>query len=180
MFTTDKIGHGYLPTYTQLLAQLVERGGIPRIVEVGIANGEGLQMFRTLCPHADLYGVDNRPTTATSAGAVAAGAIIVIGDQADPALADQLPGTFDLIVDDASHDNNLTWRTWTNLWPKVSAGGTYVIEDWNHAGGLCEQLARDLLLVFREDAPGVFEGLNRRMVDSITYRAGLIVIRRAL
>lgn len=179
MFTTDKVGHGYLPTYMQLLAEHGDpTRGVPRIVEVGIANGEGLAMLRALCPHADLWGVDHEQWRANTTAAIEAKARIVIADQADPRLWDMLPGTWDLVIDDASHDNMLTFATWRILWPRVGAGGVYVIEDWNHAGGLCRTLARDLVDVFAEDHPGVFEGLHMRTVDSITYRHGLIIIRK--
>lgn len=179
MFSTDKVGHGYLPVYMQLLAAL-GTDGVPRIAEIGIANGEGLAMLRALCPHADLWGVDIDPHRRHASEVVRSGATIITMSQDDPRLADQLPGTWDLIIDDASHDNTKTQLTWQHLWPKVGAGGVYVIEDWNHAGGICAQLAADLLYVFDQGRPGVVEGLNMRTVDSITYRDGLIIIRRTL
>jgi predicted O-methyltransferase YrrM len=43
---------------------------------------------------------------------------------------EQLDGTLDLVVDDASHQYDLTRRSFEILFPRLSPGGTYVIEDW--------------------------------------------------
>ena len=61
------------------------------------------------------------------------GTIRIVAAQDDPALPGLLKQhseQWDLIVDDASHDGIKTERTLELLWPLVSAGGFYVIEDW--------------------------------------------------
>lgn len=161
---TDKIGHGYLPTYRELAERY---GPSASLLEIGVANGEGLELFRELFPYARLVGVDNRPSARWPDGAQR-----VVADQASTALPELVGGTFEIIVDDASHDNELTRRTWQNMWPSVKPGGTYVVEDWSHAGGLIRGFAGDLLDVFREDAPLVDD------VEMIRYRPGLILIMK--
>ncbi len=59
------------------------------------------------------------------------------GDQATlTALADEeLPDGIDLVVDDASHQYELTKATLGVLLPRLRPGGKYVIEDWGWAHG---------------------------------------------
>ncbi len=164
-FTTDKIGHGYLPTYLNIAAQLPAPA---TILEVGVAGGASLTMWRHLAPGADVVGVDiNAQATWPD------GTHRVVADQTNPALASVLPYTaYDLIVDDASHDNARTRETWRQLWGLVKPGGWYVIEDWSHCGGLIREFAGELVDCFHESRPLAWG------VESVTYRPGLIVIRR--
>jgi hypothetical protein len=48
------------------------------------------------------------------------------------------PSTFDLIIDDASHDYETTLRSFNGLFPRLRSGGIYVLEDWGwaHWGGI--------------------------------------------
>lgn len=165
MFTSDKVGHGYLPTYLYL-ASLIGTTG--QVCEVGVASGESLTMWQHLFPHGRVVGVDVNP------GAIwPDGTDKVVANQADPNLPNLLPAKqFDLIVDDASHNNALTDLTWQILWPLVVPGGWYVIEDWSHAGGLVRCFAGDLLDCFRERDPLTVN------VEEITYRPGLIIMKR--
>jgi Methyltransferase domain len=42
----------------------------------------------------------------------------------------ELGGSVDLVVDDASHTYEATRRSFELLYPRLSPGGTYIIEDW--------------------------------------------------
>jgi len=133
---TDKVDHGYAPTYVALAATLNDiRPNGPAadfdVLEIGVANGAGMAMFRDI--FGTVTGVDNRPETPAH----------IHADQADPdlwaklgeATKDRTGGArplFDVIVDDASHDPQLTRQTLLNMWPAVRPGGFYVVEDWNH------------------------------------------------
>jgi predicted O-methyltransferase YrrM len=54
-----------------------------------------------------------------------------------PALSEiveeELSGELDLVIDDASHQYELTKSSFEVLWPLLSPGGLYVIEDWSWA-----------------------------------------------
>lgn len=164
MFTTDKVGHGYLPTYLGLAGEL---GTAARVLEIGVASGESLQLWQALFPHGEIVGVDRNqgaiwpPNTRK-----------VVADQTDPSLAAIVGYGYDLVIDDASHDNDLTRVTWLNLWGVVIPGRFYVIEDWTHAGGLIRGFAGELLDCFREADPLVKD------VEDIRYRPGQIVLRK--
>jgi SAM-dependent methyltransferase len=172
-FTTDKIGHGYLGSYESIAAEL---GGSADVLEIGVANGEGLVLFRHLFPRGRLVGVDNNPRAYWREAQT--NAFKIVADQDDPSLPNIIATatgvhSFDLIVDDASHDNIKTKQTFLTMWPMLRPLGVYVIEDWNHAGGLCFQLASELpVKLLREDMP-IFSD-----VESIHYRHGLIIMRK--
>lgn len=120
-FKTDKIFyHGYFPEYVKIAAEL---GPGARVLEIGVLGGESLKMWQSLFPLGDITGVDNDrdagfPPEVTK----------VITSQDDPELITL--GTFDLIVEDASHDGKLSRKTFDILWPQVNPGGFYVLEDW--------------------------------------------------
>ncbi|MGA0608309.1 class I SAM-dependent methyltransferase [Phenylobacterium sp. VNQ135] len=42
-------------------------------------------------------------------------------------------GEFDLVIDDASHDYELSLRSFDGLFPLIKPGGIYVLEDWGWA-----------------------------------------------
>lgn len=174
MTVTDKIGHGYGPTYEQLSLLL---GPWPTVVEIGTADGDGLRYFREVFSPSLLVGVDCRPTE----GARAAADYLVVADQSAVNLPSRLRetagvGTWDLVVDDASHEDRLTWETLVNMWPVVNPGGVYVVEDWNHADMTCGRLARQLVTAFDDRRP--LRSLDLVGLESITYRPGLIVLRK--
>lgn len=165
MHETDKIGHGYGPTYEMIASTI---GSYPRVLEIGTANGDGLRYFYELFRPSLLVGVDINRHSSNLHGPMLHYA------QDDPDLPAHLPGKFDLIVDDASHDDVLTRRTLSNLWPLVAAGGGYyVIEDWSHAGMICGPLASAIPGWAFEEAAPLLPG-----VKTVTYSPGLIVIEK--
>jgi len=120
---TDKYSLGYAPVYRELLA------GRPRpaILEIGIAYGGSLFMWRDLAPGGVIVGV-----SLDSPAAKPDGVVFIQERQEAPELPGLVAdfGPFDLIVDDASHTGSLSAITFSNLWPLVRPGGWYVLEDW--------------------------------------------------
>ena len=51
-------------------------------------------------------------------------------DALDRIIKEDLGGELDMVVDDASHDYELTRRSFELLFPKLAPGGLYIIEDW--------------------------------------------------
>jgi len=177
---TDKIEQGYLAPYFQLAAELPDD---PVVVEVGCAHGAGLALFRSLWPAATLIGVDHLRPPELVRTIWDVRASLIVSDQADPALLTKILARLldrdrrpDLIVDDASHDGPKTLGTWALLWPIVAPGGFYVVEDWfvgfdthpDYDGSMLD-FARKLLMTLDGQSSGV---------ESITYRYGLIVIKK--
>lgn len=124
----DKGGtHSYIPEYERLLAPY--RKGCT-FMEIGLAHGLSLAMWREYMPEAILIGVDvaivfdadpHRKT----------GTWVVEGDATTAHPLDCLPDNtrFDVVIDDGSHITSDQVKTFNLLKPKMAAGGIYVIED---------------------------------------------------
>lgn len=165
---------GYLPTYLTLAGAIGTQG---RVCELGVQAGYSLELWQALFPDGLVVGVDSNAASTWPAGTCR-----VVAKQEDPALPGLLvqlsPTGYDLIVDDASHDGPTTRAAFEALWPLVVGGGTYVIEDWQTGfdgigfdlwDGSMVDLACDLLDALKR--PG-------GEVCQITYRHGLILLRR--
>jgi SAM-dependent methyltransferase len=65
----------------------------------------------------------------------------------DRILAEDLPGPLDLVLDDASHDYELTRASFEILFPRIRPGGCYALEDWQwaHAPGFWDRTDRPAL-----------------------------------
>lgn len=102
-----------------------------KILEVGIDRGGSLQLWRDYFPNGQIYGIDCRPKCIQLQ--LGERITCLLGYQNDTArLADIVAacGPFDVVIDDASHVGTLSLATFTGLFPAVSPGGLYVIEDW--------------------------------------------------
>ena len=122
---TDKEATGYLPSYLEIAARL---GPAARVCEIGVMNGGSLLMWQDIFPRGLIAGIDFNPTSHWPPGTIA-----IVAEQADPGLPAMLAAhapAWDLIVDDGSHNGGKTAATFDLLWPLISPGGYYVIEDW--------------------------------------------------
>jgi hypothetical protein len=176
-FSTDKVAQGYLPAYSHLARQL---GPAARVCEVGVALGGSLDMWRTLMPQATIAGIDIDPGARWPEGTIK-----IQASQDDPQivkLLDEHEESWDLIVDDASHDGKLTRATLDLLWPLVSPGGWYVIEDW-FTGFACHPEYDDSMLELAKsllDRLDPFYSEDDFMdVESIEYRHGMAILRKS-
>lgn len=102
-----------------------------KILEVGVNRGGSLQLWRDYFPNGHVYGIDNRPECIK----LQLGARITLlqASQKDTGVLTFLgtaDGPFDIVIDDASHIAALSLSTYTSLFPCVSPGGLYAIEDW--------------------------------------------------
>ncbi|WP_207801767.1 class I SAM-dependent methyltransferase [Phenylobacterium hankyongense] len=131
----------YLPFYDRAFAPY--RGSAVRMLEIGVSKGGSLDLWRKYFgPDAVLFGVDIDPACA---GHVDAPSQVRIGSQADPGFLRGVAGEMggiDIVLDDGSHVASHQRTTFQTLWPLLSPGGLYVIEDmhtayWPHwEGGL--------------------------------------------
>lgn len=171
-YDTDKVDQGYMPAYNTIADQI---GGAARVCELGVWHGGSLATWKDLFPKGTICGVDTDPQAYWPEGTIR-----IVAGQDDPALPGMLirhEDAWDLIVDDASHDSYLTARSFNLLWPLVSPGGFYVIEDWfvgyPEYHGMCKSpgmldLAKSLLDRLREDSD----------TESVSYRYGMAIVRK--
>jgi hypothetical protein len=107
------------------------------------------------------------------------GTVRVVCGQDDPALPGLLrehSPTWDLIAEDASHDGRLSAATFKLLWPLVSPGGFYVLEDWMVGlPGEWPEFGMSMLSTARGFLSLLTKGGD---VEDITYRYGLAVLRK--
>lgn len=154
-YHTDKAGW-YTPFYDLLFCG-DRRERIRKVLEVGIGTketmshvpgylpGASLFMWRDYFPDAEIWGVDIDKRAVAAAGAATGdgawpGTHCVHSDSSDPAVHQKLPRDFDLIVDDGSHNPEVQWQTFLNLFPLTKDGGLYIIEDAEDWRGLSERL----------------------------------------
>jgi len=158
----------YLPIYDELFARY--RSGMPgsepsrplRMLELGVWNGGSLELWRTYFgPEATIFGVDIDP---------ACGALdtpenpVRIGSQADPAFLAAVVaemGGVDIVLDDGSHIAEHQRASLDALFPLLSEGGIYVIEDtvtsyWASYGGGYRRPGTII-----EVAKGMVDGLSK-------------------
>ena len=173
-FGSDKIQQGYLPSYLRIAAGIGTAG---RACEVGVWQGDSLQMWQALFPGGIVCGVDidERALWPREADQV-------IASQDDPELPARLaaisPAGWDLIVDDASHQGELTAATFALLWPLVVPGGWYVIEDWFVGFGKHPLFPGDgSMLRTVESLLWLLED-PRGETESVEFRYGMAILRK--
>lgn len=118
----------YLDTYERYFAAYVGRP--VRMLEIGVSQGGSLEMWRRYFgPEAIIFGIDINPASATC---VDPPNQVRIGSQADPqflqAVIEEM-GPPDIILDDGSHVAAHQTQSFRALFPLLTDGGVYVIED---------------------------------------------------
>lgn len=137
--TIYKMEH-YLDVYHRLIGAWQGRSDI-RFLEIGIFEGGSIGLWNSFFAEgAHLVFADIDPECRRFAEP---GIEIEIGDQSDPVFLKSLGdshGPFDLIIDDGGHMMHQQKTSFANLWPYLSDGGLYVVEDthssyWPGFGG---------------------------------------------
>lgn len=121
---TDKstITHCYLDNYAKHLEGWRDKEFT--LIEIGVAGGASIKMWREYFPKANVYGIDNNPDCA--------GDGIFIGNQTDldfMASVMNRIGAPDIIIDDGSHVGHDMMNTFKKMFRWVKKGGFYVVED---------------------------------------------------
>lgn len=124
-YGTDKNDHGYMPFYAQYLPQYPER-----LLEFGVLKGASIKMWRELFPDADIHCVDLFKEFDPRTGLQELNVTCHQGSQADYDFLYTIPGHFDVIIDDASHQADLTMITFKHCMVNLlKSGGIYFVED---------------------------------------------------
>jgi cephalosporin hydroxylase len=126
---TDKASgqHNYLGFYEFFLAEWM--GSCRTLLEIGVGGGGSLKMWSDWLPHTRVIGFDNddgKKQYETDR------IIIEIGNQADENDLQRLITTYaplDIINDDGGHSHEQQLTSLRMLWPHLSSGGYYLLED---------------------------------------------------
>lgn len=125
----------YLDCYASLASTIRPR----TILELGIFQGGGYAFLDQLFRPERMAALDLSPTPidalsayiAKREGRSARYGVSQTDGAALEAIFDQdLGGVLDMVVDDASHTYAHTRRSFELLFPRLSPGGVYIIEDW--------------------------------------------------
>jgi hypothetical protein len=124
--TQVRNGRSYLAVYERYLRE--RRRRCFALLEIGILKGASLRMWNAYFPRASVIGLDVDPRAPSHAPEFP----VYVGSQDDRELlnriADEHPD-LEVIVDDASHINPLTFASFDALFPRLTSGGLYIIED---------------------------------------------------
>lgn len=115
---TTKADHGYAAFYATLPAP-------GRLLEVGIQRGNSLRAWRRIWPECVVTGLDLDQSHRALWPDGYPMTVCRVGDGRNA----ELPGLYDLIVDDASHRLGDQLAVYFNLITQLAPHGHYVIED---------------------------------------------------
>lgn len=124
--------HHYFSIYDRHFAPF--RGRPIKFLEIGVAKGGSLDIWRKFFGEdATIFGIDIDPACAEFDGISGQ---VRIGSQADEKflaeVIDEMGGV-DLILDDGSHNSHHIRKSFNTLFPMMSEGGVYMIEDLHAA-----------------------------------------------
>jgi hypothetical protein len=131
----------------------------PRLLEIGVLHGGSLELWREHFPAGTIVGID-----------IDKGCVervdppnrVMIGSQDDPNFLRSVVksmGGIDIVIDDGSHIGAHQIASFETLFPLLSVGGVYVIED------LHTSYWRDYAGGYGKKRTGI--GLLKRLVDDL-------------
>lgn len=109
-----------------------------KVLEIGVLDGASVQMWLEYFPNAQIFGLDQAVNTNvwTTPG-TRDRYTMVQGNQASPEMWTQFIADhgrdWDIIIDDGGHYSQEVIVTFRSLWPVLSGGGFYVIEDLEYS-----------------------------------------------
>ncbi len=192
-------GESYLHIYQRYLEPYRQ---LPlNFLELGVKDGHSTRMWKEYFPNATIYGLDfDEKCKKHEEERIK----ITIASQDDEEVLSQLSkevGGFDIILDDASHINSLTKRSFDILFSDhLKNDGIYLIEDLGNShvdlapmegswdcGGLIKNKSQGVDLSHkREDLDTLFADLIRRMdlgdteVHMVHFWSKIAVIKKGI
>jgi hypothetical protein len=167
-----------------------------KILEIGVWKGGSLQLWRSYFgEEAIIYGIDIDESAGNQG---VTDAQIRIGSQSDATFLKSVVsemGGLDIVIDDGSHLSNDVINTLNVLFPLLSVGGIYIIEDlhtsyWPKFGGGLRRKTSSIEILksvidtlnqpyFGKIAANQRLGLSRETLGSIQFFDSVAVIKKA-
>jgi len=119
--------HDYMTKYERHFSKFIDKD--INILEIGVASGASLRTWRDIFPKANIYGIDINPSCIQQDSERIK---IYIGSQFEKRFLDSVMkeiGSVSIIIDDGSHNTEHEIFTFEVLFPQLSKGGVYAIED---------------------------------------------------
>ncbi|MBK8418332.1 glycosyltransferase [Candidatus Villigracilis saccharophilus] len=199
----------YLTEYDRLFT--VYRNQPVQLLEIGVQNGGSLEIWDQYFPNAGkIIGCDINPSCAALQYRSSRIAVVTGDANSDEYQNEilQYAPTFDIIIDDGSHDSSDIVRSFARYFPCLNETGMYVAEDlhcsyWdNFEGGLHQPLSamsffkrladilnhehwrngrsgRELLAAFCDEFGVDFDDLELARIHSIEFLNSLCVIKKS-
>lgn len=117
----------YFDVYERFLEPLRDKK--INLLELGVRDWTSLRVWRKYFSEANILGVDINPESSKQKFP---GCKVEIMNQDDKEGLDKISnkvGGWDIIIDDASHLNEITKRSFEILWKYIKPNGYYIIED---------------------------------------------------
>jgi hypothetical protein len=157
-------GHGYCEHYNQHFG--LRRNDPLKLLEIGVWEGASLPLWAIYFPQAHITGAD---IDITRCQVVPERCRLWHCDQSSvPSLnnmANEL-GPWDIVIDDGSHDPRHQVLTFETLWPHLSPGGIYAVEDLHPN-----------YTAFKDAKPRMIEFIGRTLQDDVHGRGKTGVAR---
>jgi len=119
--------HSFTEIYDHVFFPLRNRS--IKIFEIGIGKGGSLMLWKDYFPQGTVYGIDIIDRSELDSSRVKT----FVADQSDreqlQAFLDTHPGAYDILLDDGGHTMEQQQVSFGFLFPHVTPGGYYVIED---------------------------------------------------
>ena len=125
-YDTDKGRSKFTYIYEQLFCDSKE--DVEKILEIGVNRGGSLELWRDYFQNATVYGID---INHKALRAISERIKVSMVNQSNKAELEEFARGkhFNIIIDDGSHVVSHQILSFETLWPHVSNGGYYIIED---------------------------------------------------
>lgn len=135
---------GYSHVYDLLLRD--RRDSVKTVLEIGVLKGASLAMWERYFPNANIYGIDIHTYPEHPGGVWRERVRTFEADQSNPEdlrrVANAIGLSIDFVSDDGSHKTSDQLTSLETLFPFLSPGGIYVIEDIQAIGDIKPFLSR--------------------------------------
>ena len=195
---TSKWAH-YLDIYDSYLSQVRDRCALAsqetHLLEIGVAEGGSLEIWsQYFGSKSKIVGLDIEPQVSAN---LPQNVILVTGSQADrnvlQACAQAVDHRIDVVIDDGSHRGKDQITSFIELWPDLSEGAVYIVEDlhtayWSDFGGgrnrrgtfihFARGLVDDMHLSYHRKPTSQLGVSATRSISSVAFYDSVVVVTK--
>jgi len=130
----DKFHTQFTKNYMNIYERYFEdiRNNTIKILEIGVLNGSSIRTWREYFQNGEVHGIDIQPQCKNVEDPDKNIFIHILDCSSDESLeefSNKFKNYFDIILDDGSHINDITLKTFKKLYSCLKAEAYYIIED---------------------------------------------------
>lgn len=184
-YDTDK-NKGEFPNskmYDKLFAPLRDKP--ISLLEIGINRGGSVRLWEEYFSEASLYAIDVRRRCMQEASNRTTVDMVDQSDGAALRAYAEKRGDFDIIIDDGSHMTGHQILTFETLWPHLTPGGIYVVEDtktsynWKFVNSEMTAVEYFQSMVHEVNMPIGKRPAGTRDIDTMIFKQDTIVVTKS-